>query len=311
MNDFYTYAYLREDRTPYYIGKGKYKHKTNQKYYRAYYGKHYVPIPPKERVLILKSDITEEKSLNHERYMIGVLGRKDNGTGILRNLTDGGEGTSGFKHSDEYKKNISIRTKNWICLNGNPNLKTYLLINVSGENYIVDDGLIPFCKEKNIPFDGMKRRKNRGFDTPTKCGWVYFNITNKTEEGIENIKKQFFLKYQNRFNDKLKNLEIPSGGKTIAQKSINITFNFIEEKIKNEYDRLINYNGKKYIKISEEEFKQHKISSKTAYRAIQILKQNGIISVEKINKSNFDQSNYYSLCSSSSCSSSYSECSSF
>jgi hypothetical protein len=299
MNDFYTYAYLRTDRTPYYIGKGKYKKISTHlnKYFRAYYGKHYVPIPPKERVLILKFDITEEKSLNHERYMIGILGRKDLGTGILRNLTDGGEGTSGFKHSDEYKKNVSTRTKNWICLNGNPNLKTYLLINVDGKEYVVNDGLKPFCKKKNIPFDGMQRRKNRGFDTPTKCGWVYFNITNKTEEEIQNIKKQFFLKYQNRFNDKLKNLEIPSDGKTIAQKSINITFNLIEEKIKNEYDRLINYNGKKYIKISEEEFKQHKISSKTAYRAIKILKENGIISVEQLNKRNFDQSNYYSLCS--------------
>jgi len=300
MNEFYTYAYLREDKTPYYVGKGKYKHKTNQKYYRAYYGKHWVPVPLKEKILILKDNITEEEAFKHERYMIDIFGRKNINSGILLNLTDGGEGFSGFKLSEDRKNDISKRMKKWISLNGNPNLKTYLLINVSGENYIVDDGLIPFCKEKNIPFNGMQRRKNRGFDTPTKCGWVYFNITNKTEEEIENIKKQFFLKYQNRFNDKLKNLEIPSGGKTIAQKSINITFNLIEEKIENEYDRLINYNGEKYIKISEEEFKQHKISSTTAYRAIQILKQNGIISVEKINKSNFDQSNYYSLCSSSS-----------
>ena len=34
---------------------------------------------------------------------------------------------------------------------------------------------------------------------------------------------------------------------------------------------------------------------KTAYRAIKVLKENNIIEVEKLNKSNFNQSNYYSL----------------
>jgi len=293
MNDFYTYAYLREDRTPYYIGKGKYKHKTNQKYYRAYCGKHYVPIPPKERVLILKSDITEEKSLNHERYMIGVLGRKDNGTGILRNLTDGGEGTSGFKHSDEYKKNVSIRMKNWICLNGNPNLKTYLLINVSGDYYIVDDGLIPFCKNKNIPFEGIRKRIQRGSKTPTKCGWYAFDITNKSESEVEELKSKFILKHKNRFNSNLIDIEIPPDIQ-IANKSVNLVFNFIKEKIENEYD-ITYYNDKKYTKITEEEFKKSGVSIKTAYRAIKVLKENNVIEVEKLNKSNFNQSNYYSL----------------
>lgn len=294
MNEFYTYAYLREDKTPYYIGKGKHNHKTNQKYYRAYCGNHWVPIPPKQRIIILKDDIYENDAFKHEIYMISIFGRKDLNTGILLNLTNGGEGFSGFKLTEERKRDISKRMKEYVINNGNPNLKKYLLINVSGEYYVVDDGLAPFCKEKNIPFDGMKRRKNRGFVTPTKCGWIYFNITNNTEEEIQNIKKQFFLKYQNRFNDKLKNLEIPPNAQ-VAKKSINIVFNAIKEKIENEYDRLINYNGKKYIKISEEEFKQHKISLKTTYRAIQILKQNGFIYVEKINKGNFDQSNYYSL----------------
>jgi hypothetical protein len=93
MNNFYTYAYLREDRTPYYIGRG-----TGN---RAFAGNHTVPPPPRDRVLFLKTGLTFSESVDHERYMIAVLGRKDLGTGILRNMTDGGEGTPGFKFSEE------------------------------------------------------------------------------------------------------------------------------------------------------------------------------------------------------------------
>jgi hypothetical protein len=101
--EFYTYAYLREDRTPYYIGKGKLRKRN--KYHRCYYGKHYVPVPPKERILILKENILEEEAFKHEKYMISVFGRKDNGTGILRNLSDGGEGPSGrIKSKTEREK---------------------------------------------------------------------------------------------------------------------------------------------------------------------------------------------------------------
>jgi hypothetical protein len=89
-NKFYTYAYLREDRTPYYIGKGQkrraYKKGSNEA----------IKLPKdKSRIIILKKNLTEKEAFKHEKYMIAVFGRKNNGTGILRNLTDGGEGTCG------------------------------------------------------------------------------------------------------------------------------------------------------------------------------------------------------------------------
>jgi hypothetical protein len=105
-NLYYTYAYLREDGTPYYIGKGKGN--------RAYSNKNRkLKVPPKDRILLLKKDLPEEEAFRHEIYMIAVLGRKDLGTGILRNLTNGGEGTSGFRRpcSEETRAKISAAKK--------------------------------------------------------------------------------------------------------------------------------------------------------------------------------------------------------
>lgn len=112
-NDFYTYAWLREDGTPYYIGKGRGG--------RAYSKQHKPCYPPsKDRIVFLKKDLTEEEAFRHEIYMIAVFGRKDNGTGILRNCSDGGgksraggignfrEGTT---HTEETKRKIGLKHK--------------------------------------------------------------------------------------------------------------------------------------------------------------------------------------------------------
>ena len=106
MNEYYTYAYLREDRTPYYIGKGQ-----GDRIYKKGSGE-VNPPKDKSRVIYLKQNLTEEEAFRHEIYMIDVFGRKDLGTGILRNKTNGGEGTSGVIRSDEYRKKMSDANKN-------------------------------------------------------------------------------------------------------------------------------------------------------------------------------------------------------
>jgi hypothetical protein len=48
-------------------------------------------LPPIERIIILKNNLTEIEALQHEKYMISIFGRKDLGSGILYNKTDGGD----------------------------------------------------------------------------------------------------------------------------------------------------------------------------------------------------------------------------
>ena len=97
LNIYYTYAWLRLDGTPYYIGKGSYGRAFDRR-------RRYCPSP--DRILILKKNLTEEEAFKHEIYMISIFGRKDIGTGILHNKTNGGEGAKGYKHTEENKKLI-------------------------------------------------------------------------------------------------------------------------------------------------------------------------------------------------------------
>jgi hypothetical protein len=111
MKDFYVYGYVRSKDSEhgpagsfYYIGKGKGDRKTS--------GQRTIPAPTDHgNIVTFSYSMSEPDAFQLEMLLIHMHGRIDNGTGCLRNLTDGGEGSSGYVHTEEGRVKMStVRT---------------------------------------------------------------------------------------------------------------------------------------------------------------------------------------------------------
>lgn len=102
MKEFYTYLWLREDGTPYYVGKG-----TGRRAFQD--GGRSVHLPKDHSRIKIQEWSDETTAFAFEMYLVDFWGRKDLETGCLRNRTDGGNGPVGF--SSEARDRISATHK--------------------------------------------------------------------------------------------------------------------------------------------------------------------------------------------------------
>lgn len=179
--NYYTYAYLREDGTPYYIGKG-----SGDRCFIKGKNERINPPKDKSRIILLKQNLTEDEAFKHEIYMISILGRKDLGTGILRNLTNGGDGVSGYVPSESVRK--ARRRHGKVIGNQNAQLKRGVCSltkeqRVKNGNYVKENGLgifsqTPEQKRENGKKAGQKAKElglgvcGFGFDERSAAGKI-------------------------------------------------------------------------------------------------------------------------------------------
>lgn len=110
---FYVYGYYEKGVVdPFYIGKGQ----DNRAYEHLEFAKRGCTTPfykklsalsYKADVVILEDNLTENEALSLEIQYIAYFGRQDLGTGCLLNLTDGGEGPTGYRHTAATKALLS------------------------------------------------------------------------------------------------------------------------------------------------------------------------------------------------------------
>jgi len=128
MNNFYTYIYLDPrksglfeygsyefDYEPFYVGKGKDRRYKEIKYGRTRHFKNKINKIKSEGldpiVIKLKENILEKNSFELEIELIKLIGKKELKEGPLTNETDGGEGISGYNHTEETKELIAEKLR--------------------------------------------------------------------------------------------------------------------------------------------------------------------------------------------------------
>lgn len=111
---FYTYIWLREDGTPYYVGKG-----VRRRGFQS--SGHSVGAPSDERFILIQDYPDASSALAAENFLIEFYGRLDLGTGGLENKTDGGPPSHlGIKRSAETRAKLSAS-----CMGRAPNSRSF------------------------------------------------------------------------------------------------------------------------------------------------------------------------------------------
>ena len=109
-NNWYVYKHIRKDKNePFYIGIG-----CKSNYFRAHEGGNKrnviwnkISNKTEWEVEIISEGLDKKSASLKEQELIKIYGRLDNNTGILSNMTDGGDGIWNCKRSEKTRKILS------------------------------------------------------------------------------------------------------------------------------------------------------------------------------------------------------------
>ena len=113
--DFYVYLISRPDGRPCYVGKGRgnrfryHENHTHNKHLASIY-KNAAAAGLKMGISFLHADLSSDEAFRLEANEIAKIGRLSNG-GPLVNMSDGGDGSSGWKATPQTKARMSLAQK--------------------------------------------------------------------------------------------------------------------------------------------------------------------------------------------------------
>lgn len=204
--NYYLYRHIRTDKNePFYIGKSTcFKTKSfNEEFERAFNRASRNNIwkkivkKTKYKVEIMFVSKNEDFIFQKEAEFIKLYGRIDQGTGILANLTDGGEGTQGLERTEEHCRKISG------ALTGKKLSQSHCdSIGRSKTGVIHSEETKQLMSEVHTE----RRRKTTQRVRDTRTGIVYRSIAEAEEElGYKKhfLKKRLYQGYNTNFMEKV------------------------------------------------------------------------------------------------------------
>jgi hypothetical protein len=120
---FVVYGHYGDDGQCFYVGLGNKKRPFRFKNRSAFWNNYVLKYcrSGKPVVKIWHSGLTLPQAIEHEKFWVSIYGRRNNKTGCLVNLTDGGEGVIGMVVSEARRAQVSAQMKgNKHCLGKSP-----------------------------------------------------------------------------------------------------------------------------------------------------------------------------------------------
>lgn len=201
----YVYRHIRLDKNqPFYIGIGSdcdyaRAHERNNRRNNIWNS---IASKSEYRIEILIDDITWEEACEKEKEFIQMYGRISNGTGVLSNMTDGGDGILGYEHSFESRNKMSNRK---VGIKRSDILKSKLSLARKGK-YTGSDNWFYGKKHSNETKIKMSEMKSNGKSTSAKI--VLHTVTGIYYSCVREAAETFGLNYGtlvNKLNGSKKN----------------------------------------------------------------------------------------------------------